>query len=369
MRVLFLTVSTGHGHNSCAKAMEDYLKQRGTMTFVLDVYEYVHPLLGKTVSDVYSFASGKVPKIYGKFYDIEEEGKGKVVGAMKTLNRAFAKKLLQFIEDHQIDVIICSHLFAGELVTRLKQSGKLNVPSVGIVTDYTIHPHWEDTDLDYYVTADKGLSRQAALRGIAPDKIKPFGIPIQMKFAQKTDKEQAKEELGFARKDLVLVMMGSMGYGNMTNIIEEADSVDKDYEIAVVCGNNAEAKSAIDEMTFRHKVHNFGFVRNVDLLMDAAECIVTKPGGLSVSESLAKELPMILVDPIPGQEDRNVEFLVNHGIAMITSKTYPVGEALNQLLEDTARREEIQRAIHRIAKPYAAKTVGDFIAEQWGNRG
>lgn len=366
MRVLFLTVSTGHGHNSCAKAMEDYLKQQGIMTFVLDVYEYVHPLIGKTVSDVYSFASSKVPKIYGKFYDIEEGGKGKVVGTMKTLNRAFANKLFKFIEEHHIDVIICSHLFAGELITRLKETGKLDVPSMGVVTDYTIHPHWEETNLDYYITADKGLTRQAALRGITPEKIKPFGIPIHLKFAEKVSKQQAKEQLGFSQNELVLVMMGSMGYGNMTSILEEVDSVDKPYDIAVVCGNNEEAKEAIDQMQFRHPIHNLGFVKNVDLLMDAAECIVTKPGGLSVSESLAKGLPMILVDPIPGQEDRNVEFLVNNGVAMISSKTYPVSEAVNQLLEDTCRREEIKNAIERIAKPYAAKTVGDFIVAQWG---
>lgn len=366
MRVLFLTVSTGHGHNSCAKAMEDYLKQQGIMTFVLDVYEYVHPLIGKTVSDVYSFASSKVPKIYGKFYDIEEEGKGKVVGTMKTLNRAISSKLLKYIEEHQIDAIICSHLFAGELVTRLKETGKLDVPSLGVITDYTIHPHWEDTNLDYYITADKGLTRHAAMRGIPPEKIKPFGIPIQMKFAEKVQKQEAKEQLGFPQTDLVLVMMGSMGYGNMINILEEVDSVEKPFDVAVVCGNNKEAKETIDEMVFQHTVHNFGFVQNVDLMMDAAECIVTKPGGLSVSESLAKELPMILVDPIPGQEDRNVEFLMNNGVAMITTKTYPVGEALNQLFEDDCRREEIKNAIHRIAKPFAAKTVGDFIVTQWG---
>ncbi len=366
MKVLFLTVSTGHGHNSCAKAMNDYLSQQGIETFVLDVYEYVHPLLGKTVSDVYSFASSKVPKIYGKFYDIEEEGKGKVVGTMKTINRAFANKLLRFIEEHRIDVIICSHLFAGELVTRLKETDKLDIPSIGVVTDFTIHPHWEDTDLDYYITADKGLTRQAALRGIVPEKIKPFGIPIKLKFAEKMEKETAKKELGFSSNKLVLVMMGSMGYGNMQAIMEEVDSVEGSYEIAVVCGNNKEAKEQIDEMQFRHTVHNFGFIDNVNVLMDAAECIVTKPGGLSVSESLAKGLPMILVDPIPGQEDRNVEFLINHGVAMIATRTYPLGDALAQLIGDEQRRADICQAIGRIAKPNAAKTVGDFIIAQWG---
>lgn len=101
-------------------------------------------------------------------------------------------------------------------------------------------------------------------------------------------KQQAKEQLGFSQSDLVLVMMGSMGYGNMTSILEEVDSVDKPYDIAVVCGNNEEAKTAIDQMQFRHPVHNLGFVQNVDLLMDAAECIVTKPGGLKRIGKLGK---------------------------------------------------------------------------------
>ncbi len=361
MNVLFLTVSTGQGHTSCGRAIEANLKNEGIKTYFLDVYGYIHPLFGKAISDIYLFASGKTPKLYGKYYDKEDFGKGSIVNVVSNFNKTIKSKIKKFIIKNRIDVVVCTHLFSGQIMTLLKD--EVDTVNIGIVTDYTIHPRWETTSLDCYVLADKSLKHLAMKKGIAQEKLLSCGIPVDMKFAEKHDKKEARKKLGFGDGNLIFVMMGSMGYGNIEGIIEEIEDSGIEAEIAVVCGNNAKAKEIVEKTPHKNKFHAFGYVDNVDEFMDAADCIVTKPGGLSVTESLAKELPMIFVDPIPGQEDRNVEFLVNNGVGLAVSKSYSLSSALNLFFGDEVRRNEIKTAIKRLSKPYAARDISDFIKQ------
>ena len=359
MNVLFLTVSTGHGHTSCARALEEYLKENGANTYFLDIYGYIKPFLSKAVSDIYLFASGKTPKLYGKYYDKEDMGKTKFVDTMSKINKVIKNKFKKFIIKYDIDVVVCTHIFAAQIMTMLKNS--VDTVNIGIVTDYTLHPKWETTDIDYYVTADESLSYIAEKKGISKEKLLPFGIPTDKKFTVKGDKAAARKKLGFTKENVLFVMMGSMGYGNLDAIIDEIDGCDIDYEVAVVCGNNVKAREMILEKDLKHKFHAYGFVNNVDEFMDAADCIITKPGGLSVTESMAKNLPMILVDPIPGQEDRNVEFLVNNGVALYVWNLYGLGSAINIFYNNEVRRNELMTALSRMAKPNAVSDLCNFI--------
>ena len=360
MRALFLTVSTGQGHTSSARAVEKYLKDSGAETFFLDVYGHISPKLCNAISKLYLFASGRASGFYGRLYDREDLGKTGWVDLVAEFNRIIKNKFVKYIVDNKIDVIITSHLFGAQILTLIKEH--IGVKTIGVVTDYTLHPKWENTNLDYYVIADKSLIPQALRKGIESKKLLPFGIPIDMKFSVQGDKKQAKEELGFdGGKPLVFVMMGSMGYGNMFSIIKKIDKVQADFSVAVCCGNNKQARTLIDRSPHKKDFKTYGFINNVDKIMDAADCIVTKPGGLSVTESLAKKLPMIFVDPIPGQEYRNVEFLVNNGVGLYTTKTFTVEDALNIFINDKERREEIIRAVGRLSKPYAAEEIGKFV--------
>ncbi len=359
MNVLFLTVSTGQGHTSCGKAVEAYLKKDGVNTYFLDVYAHIHPLFGKAVSDIYLFASGKTPKLYGMYYDKEDMGKGKIINVVSNFNKTIKRKIKKFIISNRIDVVVCTHLFAGQIMTMLKDD--VRTVNIGIVTDYTIHPKWETTDMDCYVLADESLTHLAVKKGLEKEKLLCCGIPVNMKFAQKHDKAEVRKKLGLGDGNVIFVMMGSMGYGNIEGIIEEIEDSGIDAEVIVVCGNNAKAKEFVEETPHKLKFHTYGFVNNVDEFMDAADCIVTKPGGLSVTESLAKELPMIFVDPIPGQEDRNVEFLVNNGVGLAVSKSYSLSSALNLFFGNEIRQQEIRAAIKRMAKPEASKEIGEYI--------
>jgi len=366
MNVLFLTVSTGHGHTSCARALEVYLKENGANTYFLDIYGYIKPFLSKAVSDIYLFASGKTPKLYGKYYDKEDMGKTKFVDTMSKVNKVIKNKFKKFIIKYDIDVVVCTHIFAAQIMTMLKDS--VDTVNIGIVTDYTLHPKWETTDIDYYVTADESLSYIAEKKGIAKEKLLPFGIPTDKKFTIKGDKTAARKKLGFTKDKVIFVMMGSMGYGNLDTIIDEIDGCDIDFEVAVACGNNSKAKDMILAKNLKHKFHAYGFINNVDEFMDAADCIITKPGGLSVTESTAKNLPMILVDPIPGQEDRNQEFFLNNGISMAVTKTFPIEEAVFQMLTNEWKMKHGSGAVEYIGKPNATAELYDVVVGALNNK-
>ena len=255
---------------------------------------------------------------------------------------------------------MCTHIFAAQIISYMQNKGDLRAKTIGIVTDFTIHPFWEDTNLDCYVIANELLIHQAAKKGISINKIAPIGT-IHTKFSKKMNVSEARELLGVEDKTTIFVMSGSMGYGKVEKVIQEIDSLDLDLQIISVCGNNKSLKKKIDEMDIRKKIYNFGFVDNVDIIMAASDCIVTKPGGLTVSESLAKGIPMILINPIPGQEDRNVEFLLNNGLAIKIRETYPIDEAIYQLMNNDWRRYHLQAMVQKVGRPNATRDLGELI--------
>lgn len=360
MKVLILTITTGQGHNQVAKNLSNCLSECGMETLSMDVFEYINPVLKEVVSHGYLMSTKRLPKVYGKAYRMAEkrDAEGKVV---KITSNIMARKLTKFLNGYMPDVIICTHVFAAMLVSNVKKKLDAGVKSVGIVTDFTIHPYWEETELDYYITATEFLKNQAIKKGLSVESLMPIGIPIDPKFSQQTEKSEARRIIGLEDKRTVLVMSGSMGYGKIARMIKQLDGSDLDFQIISVCGHNEKLKKQIDKMTLKHKIYNHGFSDRVDLFMDAADCIVTKPGGLTTSEALAKGLPMIMANPIPGQEDRNVEFLLNNGAAFKVSSTFPVDEALYQMFGNQQRLEGMKRMVRILGRPDSAKRFTEFI--------
>ena len=363
MKGLILSITAGQGHNQTARVMSDYLNTIGIECSYMDVYEYINPLLSDSVSKIYLMSTKSIPKIYGGVYRICEKRPGEELSHRlpKLTTTLLARRLLKLVRQEDPDVIICTHVFAALLVSYL--SGHINVraKTIGIVTDFTIHPYWEDTCLDYYITASEALTHQGVKKGIPAEKFKPFGIPIHPKFTVSMEREQACRALSIPNKRTVLVMSGSMGFGHVFEEIKTLDSMDMDFQLVTICGNNRKLKAKIDDMIPHKEIFNYGYVNNVDVFMDAADCIITKPGGLTTSEALAKELPMIMNNPVPGQEDRNVEFLLNAGAAVKVSKTFPVDDAVYQLFAAQGRAASLRRCIQDLRKPNATKDLGDFV--------
>lgn len=366
MKVLFLSVPTGQGHHQTAKAVVEFFKDYENVECrFLDVADNASPILAESLQKGYLLSTKVTPKMYGTIYDIiDRRDPTPNTGISKVIKSLLNKKLLKYIKLYNPDVIVATHVISAIALTYLRRKYPFSAKTIAIVTDFTFHPFWEDTKLDYYVTASELLDFQAAKKGFPADKIKPFGIPIQPHFATKLPQNEARAELGLANEYTALLMMGSMGYGNdVLQAIRNLDRMQENFQLLVVCGNNHKLKARIDAMNKRKTIITYGFTNEVSTLMDAADCIITKPGGLSSSEALAKNLPIIMMDPIPGQEDRNKEFMLNNGLALAVSDTFPVTEAVHQLIKYPYKAEMLRKNMQYIAKPESAKAMGMFMLE------
>lgn len=368
MKILFLSVPTGGGHHQAAKAIESYFASRKDVECrMLDIAENVNSALAEAVSKGYILTTTITPKIYGSLYDLldtRDNSQGEVSKTMKFLSKAFRKKLYAYIKDFCPDIIVSTHLFATITINRISRHHAISAQLISIVTDFTVHPMWEQAQSDYYITASELLSYQALKKWGSTERVLPLGIPINLKFSKKIPKHEARESLKLPDRFTVLVMMGSMGYGShVVAMLKKLECLDEDFQIVVVCGNNNKLKSRVKKIKHKKHVEIYGYVNNVDVLMDACDCIITKPGGLSTSEALAKNLPILMLDPIPGQEDRNKEFMLNNGIAISLSETFSAAEAVYQLIHYPFKAERLSENTKNFAKPYAARDLGEFMLE------
>lgn len=365
MKCLVMSVKAGFGHHSTGQAVIDYLEELGFECKMLDTFEYINPLLGDSISDGYLFSTKYLPEVYGKAYNIfdkHDESYDKH-SPITILSKLVSRKIKDFVDNFKPDVVIGTHSYACLLMTYLKESGHINCPTFGIVTDFTVHPFWESTNIDYYVTPDKLLNNQMNKKGIPTEKILPIGIPIKKAFSHKIPKKEARKLLCIKDKFTILMIMGSMGFGHMTKNLERIDELNTDFQILCVCGNNAKNFRDISERIWKKDVYPYGFVNNVDVMMDAADLIITKPGGLTTSELLAKGLPAVIMNPIPGQEDRNMEFLVNSGAAIMATNTFPVDEALYELMNNRWRLELLEQSVRHIGKPDSTEKFCNFVLD------
>ncbi len=367
MKFLILSVTAGQGHHQCAKATMEALLEKGHKAEILDVYKAVSSPLGETIDKGYLLSTKYAPDLYGKFYQIADE-KGLGSAITKEAQKLVYKKIAEFINAFDPDCIICTHVFPAIMITSAIKHKKIKpLPSIGIITDFTVHPYWQKSNLSAYVVPSEFLGYQCKMKNIPEEKICPLGIPISKKFSEKKDKKEAREILSIPDKDTILLMTGSMGFGDVPSLLSEIDSISGDFQIICVCGNNKSSYELISSSLYYHDVYTYGFVNNIDIMMDASDFIITKPGGLSVSESLAKNLPMILVNPIPGQETRNREFLLNSGLALAVSRTLPIGEAVYRLHKNKGVREAMEKLTSFYAHPDSAEQVADLAIEQAKN--
>ena len=363
MNILLMSVKAGFGHHSTAAAIINYFEKQGHNCYMLDIFEYISESLGNMIQDGYLISTKYLSKTYGKVYDKlsrKDEPYDRLSVTSLVSNR-ITKKLIGCVTGFAPDIIIGTHSYAGVVMSILRDKGYADCPLIGIVTDFTVHPFWESTELDYYVIPDSLLTYQMNKKGIPKEKLLPFGIPIRQAFASKLDKAEARRRLGIGDKRTLLVMMGSMGYGNIYDSLLEMDAFDADFQMMVVCGSNEKLFGFINDQAWQKAVYGYGFVNNVDLMMDASDVIVTKPGGLTTSEAFAKGLPMIAMNPIPGQEDKNLAFLVNNGAAIAVNSEYTISEALYQLLNEKWRVELMRESVRHIGKPDATARLYDFI--------
>jgi UDP-N-acetylglucosamine:LPS N-acetylglucosamine transferase len=277
------------------------------------------------------------------------------------------KRFRQMVEEYAPDAVVCTHVFASLLIGHLRQSHVVDMPVIGINTDFTLHPFWELVNQDYIVLAGRGMDYSVQKRGVGAGQILPLGLPVDPKFNRIEKKSKSRAMLQLYDMPTLLLMSGSMGYGDMLESVKKLDVLPTEFQMVVICGNNQKLRDAIreeiDSGSLQKHIRVCGFVENVQDYMAAADIICTKPGGLSVSEAMNVQRPIVLTTPIPGLEEINASFLVNNAVAVQASDWYPLDEAVYNLLRNPARQQQIVEAQKEVTPGHAAEHLADFVVE------
>ncbi|MDR1245722.1 MAG: glycosyltransferase [Clostridiales Family XIII bacterium] len=373
MKALILSISTGQGHHAVGAAIANTFESMGVSCTTMDAYEYVDPKLSKLLSKGYLISAAHAPRwLSSRAYNalVKKTSPSGKLSVQQLTSRYFAWDLNKFVQKDKPDIIVCTHVLSSIIVSVMRAHAWTDAITAGVVTDFTVHPLWEETrDIDYYVTPSELLDFQMARKGLDICKILPFGIPIKPQFSRKTDCDEARRSLGLdAGLPTVLLISGSMGHGGIDVSTERLDALSLDMQIMVVCGNNKEMYRKLKRKKFKKRFDIYGYVDYVDLMMDAADCIITKPGGITSSEALAKGLPMIMINPIPGHETRNAEFMLNNGIALYATNSFPLEEAVFSLFKHPDRLEDLRATIGLYAKKDASRRLCEFLAQKAEDR-
>ncbi|MBV8425313.1 MAG: hypothetical protein JO349_08970, partial [Candidatus Eremiobacteraeota bacterium] len=318
--VLFLSASVGVGHTSAAKAVEVALGEAQVDVRIVDAYQYAVPFFSKIAADGYIRMVKTVPWVYGFLYDRVERAK-KVGSPRKWLSRLGAQNLHALIESLAPSCVVCTHAFPCGIMAQYKRTIDPTLPVVGIVTDYVVHPFWIYRNIDTYAVATPQMRDTLMSRGIAPSRVQVTGIPVDPRFGLHGSKMHARQALGLELEGdtrLVLVMAGGLGIGPLEMMLRALQDVRAPLAAVVLTGRNARREARLREWATHlpYPVHVRGFEPNVFDYMHAADLLLTKPGGLSITEALVARLPMVLVKPLGGQEERNTRYFLKHHVAL-----------------------------------------------------
>ena len=374
MKVLILSCNTGEGHNSAARALHQHLESLGIECSVTDTLSLVGPALSRNVSAMYIYSTSN--NLFKYLYKIGAKVSAmldKVKSPIYLWNRSYSDKLLDHITRNGYDAVICVHLFPAEAMTALKTSGKTDIPTIFVMTDYTCIPFLDETELDSYVIPHEHLIEEFVSKGIPRTKVHPFGIPVDNSFFSKNNRKEARQKVAKTFgwdipiwTNWFLIMTGSMGYGNIQEIVDETirQSAD-DTDIIIVCGRNEDMLNRLSEDNrYLPNIHILGFTDRIPLLMDACDVLFTKPGGISSTEAMSKHIPMIHTAPIPGCETRNAEFFHYHGMSYsCTEATQQVSTAL-RLCRDQEYRKAMTGAQQHNCKPDTCHNIINLFTDR-----
>jgi processive 1,2-diacylglycerol beta-glucosyltransferase len=365
VRALIFTVSAGAGHTKAAEAIYSALKQRGWTCEVVDTLQYINKAAHKVVIGTYLESVKFTPRLYGLLYRTAETGEG--LGEITQLfNELFAVKLQRLIQQYKPNVMVCTHPFPLEMISILKGKRKFPQPVVAILTDYTIHPFWVNTYVNAYVVPSDYLCYELIQYGISEKRINPLGIPVNRTFQNQLDKSEIFIRLGLTPdKPVVLVMGGGLGLGSVEQVIKALLIDPWDIQIIAVAGKNKKLLAQLEELRSSTQKHliPIGYTDEVNTLMEISDIIVSKPGGLTVTEALIKGIPFAILSPIPGQEERNSDFLLNNGLGIKLRKDNPV-PALKQILFNPLRLRQAREMASFLAKPCALDDIVNLISVQ-----
>lgn len=358
-RVLILSASAGAGHMRAADALEHAFKKAKAAVDVrhLDVLQLTNKLFRRLYSKAYLDLVNSSPELLGWFYDYLDTP-WKHDQRRLILDKLNTRPLVKFLRDFDPDMIVCTHFLPAEIVSWLKAKRRLASRQAIVVTDLDVHAMWLCRNYEHYFVPLEETREHLIKLGVAAQKVTVSGIPIDPVFSERKNQLEMRRKHGL-RADVTTILLsaGGFGVGPVEHLVQALLEVKHPTQVVAVCGRNEELKTRIEDLN-RHRprsskvsVKPIGFTKEMDEYMSAADMIVGKPGGLTTSEALAKGLLLVIVNPIPGQEERNSDHLLEEGVAIRCNNLPVLAYKIDRLLDDRKRLAAMRANVKRIARP------------------
>lgn len=370
-KVLIFYASYGGGHLSAARSIKEYIEENYTdvETNLVDCVKYINKAFEKLTTTAYNEMAKKAPWVWGKIYSKSE--KGPFAAISNTSNRIMALKLNKLLQEYNPDIVISTHPFGSQMCTVLKAKGKIHAKIATVMTDYAPHDQWlvNSTLIDYFFVAHDGMKLALEEKGISKDKIFATGIPLSNRFLKSYNKKEILDEFGLQenKKTILFFAGGEFGLGkSRTYDMLKTFAENFDYlQVVAISGRNEKMKKSFEYLV--HHSHKEASIKVLDYttkvpeLMSISDMVVTKPGGLTTTESLASGLPIIVINPIPGQEEENAEFLESKNVAIWIKKNDDPKEVLGNLFNSPEKMKEMKISARLLAKKNSCKDICEII--------
>ena len=365
LRILVLSASVGAGHLRAAEAVELALRQKLPDATVrnIDVLEMTNRLFRRVYGQFYLDLVNKAPHALGYFYDMLDQPRSSKKRTDKLrlyLEKLNLKTFLKFLKAEPWDLVINTHFLPAEIIASLRQQKEIALPQVTATTDFETHRLWVNQPCDRYFTATAEGALYLQHWGVPAADTFVTGIPIPPVFSTPKDRSACIAKHGLvADRPIILQLSGGFGVGPIEKIFHGLLSVEQPIQLVTITGRNEKLKELLSKIKppDRHKIKVIGFTKEIDELMQAADLVVSKPGGLTTSEVLARGAVMVIVNPIPGQESRNSDYLLENGAAIKANNIATLGFKVNALLQDASRLDQLRANVRRIAKLHSAFDV------------
>lgn len=358
-KVLILSTSTGEGHNQAAKSLESTLEYNNFEVHRHDFLQKNSKVLSTAFIGGYDFFASKFPSIYGLAYRLTDNFLSTWgLNVAYTFTRIKIKKL---IDEIQPDFIISTHPFAVPLLGSLKRKG-MNIPTMSIVTDFKAHYSYYDKDIDYYITGSEYTKIELVKLGLNKKRIYPLGIPVRDDFYLSCPELLTTKDDDYFN---ILLMGGSMGLNNIKYVLKELLNNKNKLRITVVCGNNKKLKDSLlseyKNKIRNKKLHILGYCSDIPSIMEYSDLLISKPGGLTVTEAFIKNLPIVIAFAIPGQEIYNTEFLCENNYALKVDSLLELNLMVDSLIDNPSELQKLKSNISNVSTQYSKQKIVDLI--------
>lgn len=369
MKIFLFHATAGHGHKKVAEVTAKEFLARGFTQEQVRVFDALDlsPWIFKKVYPASYFYSVKyAPAVWGWFYEnLDKASWYKALRPFRSFaNQLNGGKILELVKKEKPDVLICTHFYTAELFATAKKKGEIQSRLITVITDFLPHTFWVNEGTDHYWVMSRDTRAELLKRGVPADKIQVGGIPVDPVFQPAGRKIEMRHKQGLeAGRFTVLLTSGSFGLGPQEEILNQLKIFKDRIQCLVVCGQNRTLKERLDSAAFPFPAKIYGFVDFMPELMEAADLMIAKPGGATTTESLAKDLPMVIMDPIPGQESRNAEVLKRNFAAFSIEKPHEIQTVVRAIFENPQLLASKKLAMAALAKPHAAEDLVSFAVK------